>query len=90
LSEDEEIQQIKKNFMTTVDPESRKMASDSLARHGKKGISLIRELINIIVNDEVKKHGFEVIKQAESNVNTERPWQIEGDVSSDEDEDAII
>jgi hypothetical protein len=32
---------------------------------------------------------FEVIKQAESNVNTDRPWQIEGDVSSDEDEGVI-
>lgn len=86
---DKEIEQIKSNFMTTVDPESRKMMLSSLVRRGKKGIATARELINLTVDPDVKKHTLKEIEDAESNTNTDRPWEIEGDMSSDEDEDTI-
>jgi hypothetical protein len=51
--------------MTTTDPETRKMVFDGLAKHGKKGIATIHELINLTVDTDVKQHGLKAIEHAE-------------------------
>jgi len=91
LSEDEAINQIKKHFLSTVDPVIRRRLFDDLEEYDDKGIAMINELMGTSVNPDLKMHGLDVIKRIKSKITTakDRPWQIVGDVSSDEDEDVV-
>ena len=73
-------------FLATTDSDVRKKALDALDPYENKGISAINELILATVNNEVKMHGLDVIKRIRTKTNTkDRPWQLEGEFSSDED-----
>jgi hypothetical protein len=89
LSEEEAINQIKNHFLSTVDPVIRRRLFDDLEEYNDKGIAMINELMGTTANPDLKMHGLDVIKRIKSKIKTDtsKPWEIEGDLSSDEDEE---
>ena len=62
MSEIKQIENIKEQFTLNIHTGTRKKAIDALSAYGNSGIDAINDLMRITVNDEVKIHGLETIK----------------------------
>ena len=74
MSEDNQIKEIKTEFLSTTDIETRKKAFDMLGEYGNKGILTIKDLIESTENNDIKGYAFEVIartKKKENNNNND-------------------
>lgn len=70
MSEIKQIEEIKKQFLLTIHPETRKKVIDALSAYGNNGIDAINDLMRTTVNDEVKIHGLEAIKKMKESMTT--------------------
>jgi Ser-tRNA(Ala) deacylase AlaX len=70
LSEDNQIKEIKTEFLSTTDTdiETRKKAFDMLGEYGDKGILTIKDLIGATRNNDIKGYGFEVIARTKKSI----------------------
>ena len=86
--EDEQIEGLKRAFLTTVDVQLRKEVFDTLGTFSDKGIRAINELMLATIDAGLKSHGLEVIRKARSRTdeNKSANWQLEGELSADEEE----
>jgi hypothetical protein len=69
LSEVNQIREIKKEFLSNTEPETRKRALYALGNFSSEGIDTIHELIGATKNDDVKVYGFEVITKTKKSMN---------------------
>jgi hypothetical protein len=63
MSEEKQIEDIKSRFLSTIDKETRKKVLDTLATYGSKAIDPINEVIKLTVDNDVKSHGLDLIRQ---------------------------
>ena len=63
MSEEKQIEDIKSRFLSTIDKETRKKVLHTLATYGSKAIDPINEVIKLTVDNDVKSHGLDLIRQ---------------------------
>ena len=68
IFEDNQIKEIKAEFLSTTDIDTRKKAFDMLGDFGDKGIVTIKDLIGSTGNNDIKGYGFEVIARTKKSI----------------------
>jgi hypothetical protein len=69
LSEVNQIREIKAEFLSNAEPETRKRALYELGNFSSEGIDTIHELIEATKNEEIKTCGLEVIIKTKKSMN---------------------
>jgi hypothetical protein len=64
-----QIRDIKREFLSNTEPETRKRALYTLGNFSVEGIDTIHELIESTKNDDVKTCGLEVITKTKKSMN---------------------
>jgi hypothetical protein len=68
IFEDNQIKEIKAEFLSTTDIDTRKKAFDMLGDFGDKGIVTIKDPIGSTGNNDIKGYGFEVIARTKKSI----------------------
>jgi len=63
VSDEEQIDGLKKVAMSSVTPDARKKAIDTLATYGEKAIPAITDIIKDSLSTDVREHGLDTIKR---------------------------
>ena len=69
LSEVNQIREIKAEFLSTTEPETRKRALYELGSFSSEGIDTIHELIGSTKNEEIKTCGIDIIIKTKKSMN---------------------
>jgi len=69
LSEVNQIREIKTEFLSNTEPETRKRALYALGNFSSEGIDTIDDLIESTQNDDIKACGLEVITKTKKSLN---------------------
>jgi hypothetical protein len=69
LSEVNQIREIKTEFLSNSEPETRKRVLYALGNFSSEGIDTIHELIGATKNEEVRIYGLEVITKTKKSMN---------------------
>ncbi len=63
MSVEEQIDGLKKVAMSSVEPDARRKAIDTLAAYGEKAIPAITEIIKDSLSIDVREYGLDTIKR---------------------------
>jgi len=63
MSNEEQIDGLKKVAMRSTSPETRKNVIDTLATYGEKAVPAIAEIINDALSADIRQYGVDVIKK---------------------------
>lgn len=68
MSNDEkQIENLRKLFLETINENTRMEIFDTLASYGNKGLDTISDLMNKVVNQNIKSHGMKILREAQES-----------------------
>jgi hypothetical protein len=68
LSEQEQIENLKSRFRSTLNTETRKQVFDVLATYGNEGVAAILSLTGTTANDDLKSYGLSLVKKTRESM----------------------
>jgi hypothetical protein len=67
LSEENQIEKIKKSAIASIEPLEQLKAINTLAAYGNRAILPIIEVIESSTNDQVNKHGYKAVQEIKTH-----------------------
>ncbi len=66
-NEEKQIENLRKLFLETINENTRMEIFDTLATYGNKGLDTISDLMNKVVNQNIKSHGMKILREAQES-----------------------
>lgn len=66
-NEEIKIENLRKLFLGTIKETTRMEIFDTLATYGKSGLDTISDLMNKVINPNIKSHGLKILKEAQES-----------------------
>ena len=65
--EEKQIENLRKLFLETINDNTRMEIFDTLATYGNRGLDTISDLMNKVVNPDIRDHGMKIIREAQES-----------------------
>ncbi len=66
-NEEKQIENLRKLFLETINENTRMEIFDTLATYGNKGLDTISDLMNKVVNPNIKSHGMKILRECQES-----------------------